>query len=181
MDRAQQAHNQLITLYGKKPGRVCEKCANLVRSGNGERPRCALSSIHITDAWRSIWQACGQFLQETDMPKMSDLATAMFDLAHRTPDPTREQAKEMRQTLARGLRLQLTLHANAQRYHLVIWRDDVMPSPAEETVIRRAFRIPLDAKRETPPGKTMVVLSWPSPVTSSTLQTEAPGLAIADA
>jgi hypothetical protein len=70
MDRAQLAHNQLITPYGKRAGRVCEKCASLVSPRRkGDNRRCTLSDA---TNWRDSWEACGRYREGSAHVKKID-------------------------------------------------------------------------------------------------------------
>lgn len=59
-----QQYKQLISMYGKTPGKKCGACVNCVRQQYSKAfYKCILAKISSSQAtdWNSRWDACGKF------------------------------------------------------------------------------------------------------------------------
>lgn len=160
MNVSEFAHAQLIALYGRTEGKVCEKCASLASPRRkGGNKRCALSSA---PNWRDSWEACGRYMEVQPVSrKLMAVAMRMYQEARDNQDPPKETAARMTRMLQRGLAMRLTIQRG--EYHMLLWREGAMPAEMEESIIREQFGVPRDARRDVSPTTFHVRYIWPVP------------------
>jgi hypothetical protein len=93
--------------------------------------------------------------------KLIAVAMKMYQEARDNRDPSKEQAASMTRTLQRGLAMRLTIQRG--EYHMLLWREGVMPAEMEESIIKDQFSVPRDARRDVSPTTFHVRYIWPVP------------------